>query len=96
MGERDMGVAPTTVELEARHGRADDRDAYERVLADVLAGNRAWFERMPAIEAQWRIVDALLRDRRPAEQYDPGTWGPSGAARLLGRMERWHNPAPVA
>src|SRR5207253_9634906 len=29
MGERDMGVAPTTVELEARHGRADDRDAYE-------------------------------------------------------------------
>ncbi len=55
---------------------------YERLLDDALRGDPALFARQDEIEAQWRVVDAVLGDVTPLHTYDRGTWGPPEAERL--------------
>lgn len=66
--------------------------AYERLLDDALDGDARRFARTDAVEEAWRILDPALRDPGPAIGYEPGTWGPSGADRLLGDEDGWHEP----
>ena len=42
--------------------------------------------------AQWRIVEPVLGNATPLYFYEPGSWGPSEADRLLGEGDEWHNP----
>lgn len=70
-------------------------EAYERLLADVLAGDPTLFVRRDEVEAAWRWVDPVIEawtDRNiPPEIYPAGSAGPSGAHRLLGRNGRtWY------
>jgi glucose-6-phosphate 1-dehydrogenase len=58
--------------------------AYERILTDALAGELRHFARQDTVEEAWRIVDPVL-DKTAPEPYEPGTWGPPGADRLVGR-----------
>ena len=48
------------------------------------------------MEAAWRVVDGILDDRTPLHDYEPGTWGPEAAARILARGDRWHDPGSPA
>jgi glucose-6-phosphate 1-dehydrogenase len=63
-------------------------EAYERLLQDALAGDASLFIRSDHIEEAWRIVDPLLEawgngaGFRP-HVYEPGSWGPEAADRLL-------------
>jgi glucose-6-phosphate 1-dehydrogenase len=59
-----------------------EMDAYERVLTDALAGDRALFAREDYVEGAWRIVDPILKDGAlpPPGQYAAGTWGVSADA----------------
>ena len=54
------------------------------------------FAREDGVEAQWRIVDPGLGDVTPVQPYEPGSWGPVEAERLLTGGERWHDPQPGA
>ena len=63
-------------------------DAYERLLADALAGDAFRFARHDSVEAAWRIVQPLLDAPPPPEEYPPGTWGPEHASRLT--LAGWH------
>lgn len=56
---------------------------YERLLGDAMRGDPSLFARQDAIEAQWRVVDPILGDVAALHAYEPGTWGPSQAERLL-------------
>lgn len=56
---------------------------YERLLEEAMRGDQALFARQDEIEAQWRVVDPVLGDVAPLHIYDPGTWGPVEAERLL-------------
>jgi glucose-6-phosphate 1-dehydrogenase len=58
---------------------ADDMAPYERLLGDALRGERALFGSEAGVEASWRIVEPVLRDPRPPEIYEPGSWGPAAA-----------------
>jgi glucose-6-phosphate 1-dehydrogenase len=75
-----------------------DRDAehvpepYERLLHDALRGRTDLFVREVGIEEEWRIVDPLLQGPPPAEPYEPGTWGPPGAGRLMRGVCDWLGP----
>jgi glucose-6-phosphate 1-dehydrogenase len=84
-GERMIGE---DVELVARHHHPDEMPAYERLLGDAMRGDPALFVREDAVEAAWAIVEPILDDRTPPSVYEPGTWGPSAAARLLGETNR--------
>src|SRR5947209_1736070 len=56
--------------------RADEMDAYERVLGDAMHGDATLFAREDYVEEAWRIVDPVLKAGTPVYEYEPGTWGP--------------------
>ena len=65
---------------------------YERLLGDALRGDASLFTRDDSVEAAWRVVEPILEKRVPPTEYEPGTWGPAGAAKVLAGEERWHDP----
>jgi glucose-6-phosphate 1-dehydrogenase len=73
--------------------RANDLDAYERLLTDAMRGDPTLFVRQDAVEAAWAIVDPILgEDTTPLSIYQPGTWGPPEAARIAADIGGWHDP----
>ena len=65
---------------------------YERLLSDAMIGDGALFSTQDAVEAAWKVVDAVLVDHPPARPYAPGTWGPAEADALFTADGGWHNP----
>ncbi len=88
-GEHD-GLKP--VELMASRQSADEVPPYARLLQAAMSGDASNFSREDSIEAQWRIVEPVLDGATPLSFYEPGTWGPSEADRLLPECHGWHNP----
>ena len=56
-----------------------------------LAGNQTWFAREDYVEEAWRIVDPIL-DEPNVSAYQPGTWGPAEAAKLIAPYGGWFDP----
>lgn len=69
--------------------------AYERVLADALAGDPRCFARQDTVEQAWRIVDPLLDRGDEPIGYAAGSWGPAEADRLAG-PDGWHRLVQAA
>jgi len=72
--------------------RADEMDAYERVLGDAMHGDRTLFAREDYVEEAWRIVDPLMKDAPPVHEYEPGTWGPKEVDSRVAPPGGWQNP----
>jgi glucose-6-phosphate 1-dehydrogenase len=83
------------VELFASHQDGTEQPPYQRLIGDAVEGDQSLFSRQDAVEAAWRIVDGVLDVEAPPIAYQPGTWGPPEAARLLVHGDRWHEPAPA-
>jgi len=66
-------------------------DAYERLIHDVMVGDRTLFTTSAAIERLWEVADPVVREPPPVEIYEPGSWGPEATAALLA-PHRWHLP----
>jgi glucose-6-phosphate 1-dehydrogenase len=79
-GEQMVG---TEEELVAAEDQARDMLAYERLLGDAMRGDATLFGREDAIEEQWRIVEGVLAPKEAPFTYEPGTWGPKEADRLV-------------
>jgi glucose-6-phosphate 1-dehydrogenase len=67
-------------------------DAYERLIYDVMVGDRTLFTTSAAIERLWEIADPVVREPPPVEIYEPGSWGPEATDALLA-PHRWHVPS---
>ena len=76
-----------------RDAGRDEVDAYERLLTDAMKGDPTLFVREDAVEAAWSVVDGILDNAAPVHPYEPGTWGPAEADRLVADLEGWHNPS---
>ena len=86
-------LAGQTVEmLASREPRADEMDAYERVLGEAMAGDPTLFARQDYVEEAWRIVDPVLKQETPVYPYEPKTWGPKETEQQLAPLGGWHNP----
>ena len=72
--------------------RADEIDAYERLLGDAIGGDAMLFVREDAVEAAWAIVGPILAHSTTLYQYEPGSWGPHEADHLAVDVGGWHNP----
>jgi glucose-6-phosphate 1-dehydrogenase len=70
------------------------RDAYERLLEDVIEGDARRFARADAVEQSWRVVQPELDHPGPLRFYDKGSWGPAAAAVLADPLGGWHDPRP--
>jgi glucose-6-phosphate 1-dehydrogenase len=82
-----------TVELLASNDQAGDVLPYQRLLGDAMRGDATLFGREDSIETQWRIVEPVLDAQDPPFVYEPGTWGPKEADRLVaGVPGGWHKP----
>jgi glucose-6-phosphate 1-dehydrogenase len=71
-------------------GRA--ADPYERLLDDALEGDARRFAREDSVEEAWRIVDPVLQSPEPVVLYEPGSWGPPEADRIIEGDDCWHAP----
>ena len=67
-------------------------DPYERLIHDVMLGDRTLFTSSDAIERLWEISEPVLDSPPPVEVYEPGSWGPTDAGRLIA-PRRWHLPS---
>ena len=72
--------------------RADEMDAYERVLGDAMHGDATLFAREDYVEEAWRIVDPVLKAGTPVYEYEPGTWGPKEVGARVSPDGGWQNP----
>jgi glucose-6-phosphate 1-dehydrogenase len=91
-------VPGTTMELrdismDFQYGEAftdSSPEAYERLIRDVLVGDRTLFPDAAEVETSWLVVDPLeeaWKGTRP-EPYRAGEWGPRAADDLLARAGR--------
>lgn len=86
------GWLPQANELSFTQPQGSDMRPYDRLIEAALAGERWLFARQQTVEAAWRVVDPLLGDVVPVQQYARNSWGPEDAGKLLPEGETWHDP----
>jgi glucose-6-phosphate 1-dehydrogenase len=91
MDAEEKGDGENAELLASSHPGATERDAYERVLSDAMAGDRTLFAREDYIEEAWRIVDPVVNAVTALYDYEPGTWGPKDVESTA-PPGGWHNP----
>ncbi|BBZ29883.1 glucose-6-phosphate 1-dehydrogenase 1 [Mycolicibacterium madagascariense] len=91
---RDEDETWRTIPLQTVFGTelGEPMEPYERLFLAALGGDHRLFGREDAIEETWRILQPLLTDPPPVQEYDPGSWGPAAADDLLGDLPPWHQP----
>jgi glucose-6-phosphate 1-dehydrogenase len=67
-------------------------DPYERLIHDVMVGDRLLFTTSDGIERLWQVSEPLLEDPPPAHSYPVGSWGPAAIDELIA-PRRWHLPS---
>jgi glucose-6-phosphate 1-dehydrogenase len=70
---------------------ANDLEAYERLLHDVMLGDHTLFNDAAGIERLWEVASPLLESAPTPVPYAQGSWGPAEAGALLG-SNRWFLP----
>jgi glucose-6-phosphate 1-dehydrogenase len=90
------GMAGEPVELsvvdQTGKGFGGRMEAYERLIGDAMVGDATLFARQDVVEAAWAIVDPILHGPSPMFEYEPGTWGPPQADRLVADVGGWNTP----
>jgi glucose-6-phosphate 1-dehydrogenase len=89
-GERLRGIE--TELIAEQDGTAGAMLPYEELLGDAMEGNQTWFAREDYVEESWRILDDLLAHLPDPYTYEPGTWGPAEAEKLVHEPGGWWNP----
>jgi len=82
------------VELIARHEPRSEELPYERLLGDAIRGDATLFTSDEAVEAAWAVIDPVLGSSEPVHAYEPGSWGPAEARRIVDGDDCWHDPKP--
>lgn len=90
-----MSIKP--VALDFLYGTTFHRnppDAYERLIHDAMIGDQTLFIRADEAEAAWAVIDPIeqgwLQCTTPPDLYEPGSWGPQAAMRLIEQdARRW-------
>jgi glucose-6-phosphate 1-dehydrogenase len=89
-----MRIRP--VNMEFLYGTAflsQSPEAYERLILDAMRGDATLFTRDDEVEAQWRIIDPVVKaweqSPGPIPQYPAGSQGPAEAEQILLGDDRW-------
>ena len=73
---------------------ADPLEAYERLILDVMRGDRTLFIGSAEVERLWEICQPVLEHRPTVQPYPQGSWGPQAAIDLPIGGWRLGNHAP--
>jgi glucose-6-phosphate 1-dehydrogenase len=85
-------LAGQSAELVLRRAEAEAMAPYERLLGDAIDGDSALLMPKDAVEQSWRIVEPVLGGKGPVFSYEPGSWGPAEAERII-PPGGWYDPA---
>jgi len=96
----DLVLQPVRMNLSYKSAFGDGAspDGYERLLLDVMDGDKTLFISAPFVEKSWEFVQGILDSwkddtRVPLVEYPAGSWGPKEADELIGTAGRsWHEP----
>ena len=99
LGTNVMGAADDlnaqAIELTAsRAERADEMDAYDRLIVGAIQGDTSLFARQDYVEEAWRIVDPVIENPLPVTEYETASWGPPLTPNLI-PPGGWHTPVDV-
>jgi glucose-6-phosphate 1-dehydrogenase len=68
-------------------------EAYERLILDAMRGDATLFTRNDEVDAQWSIIDPILKawheGSPPMATYEAGSAGPPEADELIGDGRHW-------
>ncbi|MDQ6835265.1 MAG: glucose-6-phosphate dehydrogenase [Actinomycetota bacterium] len=78
----DLGRVALTLDVDEAFDGADGLEAYERLLHDVMLGERLLFTRSDQIERLWEVCAPVLEHPPALQPYAPGSWGPQAALDL--------------
>jgi glucose-6-phosphate 1-dehydrogenase len=89
-----LTVAPEPVHADAEFAEQGGEGAapYEVLLHAAMMGDSKRFTRQDGVEEAWRIMQPLLDAPPPVHAYEPGSWGPAEANKLVSGFGRWHEP----
>lgn len=90
----DLSLEPTYMQFCYKHYFPNQTfDAYEKLLQDVFAGKRTFFNTSTEVEALWKFIDPLSKKRPKTTFYAAGSWGPKEAFHLIEKDGRqWLEP----
>jgi glucose-6-phosphate 1-dehydrogenase len=95
-----LHLSPAAMHFSYRESfKARSPEAYETLLADVMAGDATLFMRADQVETSWSILAPILNawgSTPPVEfpDYRAGTWGPESAEVLIAQDGRsWLEPS---
>jgi glucose-6-phosphate 1-dehydrogenase len=83
-------IAPINLDMTFAEEGGEGPTPYEVLLHAAMNGVDIRFSRQDAVEETWRVMQPLLDAPPPVETYQPGTWGPPSAERLLEGFGTWH------
>ncbi len=86
------GESRVTLDLEFAEQGGEGPTPYEVLLHAAMTGDSTRFTRQDGVEECWRVMQPLLDAPPPVEAYDPGSWGPPSADKLVAGYGRWHGP----
>jgi glucose-6-phosphate 1-dehydrogenase len=89
-----MRIRPVNMEfLYGTSFMSQSPEAYERLILDAMRGDATLFTRNDEVDAQWSIIDPILKTwdaGQPAlAEYEAGTPGPREADELIGEGRHW-------
>ncbi|OWY61028.1 glucose-6-phosphate dehydrogenase, partial [cyanobacterium TDX16] len=88
----EAGIQPITMDMTFATQGGEGPTPYEVLLLGAMQGHTLRFTRQDSVEESWRILQPLLDAPPPVHTYEPGTWGPKEATRLLAGHGTWHEP----
>jgi len=88
LGEAHMNFSYAT----AFGGPEQALEPYERLIHDVMIGDRTLFTTADGIERLWEVSAPLLENMPPVQPYKPGSWGPPSVDELIA-PHQWHLPS---
>ena len=62
----------------------------------INEGDNSLFTSDECVEAAWTVVDQVLNHEQAVSLYEPGSWGPVEATKIISGTEGWHNPVAEA
>jgi glucose-6-phosphate 1-dehydrogenase len=86
------GPGDITLDMEFADEGGEAPTPYEVLLLAALLGESGRFKRQDVVEENWRIMQPLLDSPGEVHSYEPGTWGPAAADRLVEAHGGWHGP----
>jgi glucose-6-phosphate 1-dehydrogenase len=89
-----MRIRPVNMEfLYGTSFMSQSPEAYERLILDAMRGDATLFTRNDEVDAQWSIIDPILKTWDAGQpglaEYEAGTPGPREADELIGEGRHW-------